>query len=51
LGSVTSAKAVSGPATLRGEAERAARGWRFRPFSEGGSARAVTGDIPFRFAL
>jgi TonB family protein len=49
-GKVDEARAVSGPAPLRGEAERAARGWRFRPFLVDGAPSQVTGTLTFRFA-
>jgi TonB family protein len=48
-GTVTSDRAVSGPAELRAATTAAVRGWRFRPFLVGGTPTEVTTTLEFYF--
>jgi protein TonB len=50
-GSVTSTRAVSGPALLRNAAVAAARGWKFKPSTLGGIPVTTTTTIVFNFKL
>lgn len=50
-GSVTSTRAVSGPAILRNAAVAAARGWKFKPSTLGGVPVTTTTTLVFNFKL
>src|SRR6185503_18280665 len=50
-GNVTSVQALSGPPLLRGAALSAARGWRFKPSTIGGTPVRTTTVIDFNFKL
>lgn len=50
-GNVTSVQALSGPSLLRGAALSAARGWRFKPSTIGGTPVKTTTVIDFNFKL
>ena len=50
-GSVTSARALSGPPLLRNAAVMAARSWKFRPSTLGGVPVTTTTTIVFNFKL
>lgn len=50
-GDVISARAISGPALLRGPAESAARRWKFKPSTRDGKPLPTVTTINFRFKL
>lgn len=50
-GDVTSARAIAGPALLRGPAESAARRWKFKPSTRDGKPLPTITTINFRFKL
>lgn len=50
-GNVTSVQVLSGPPLLRGAAVAAARGWRFKPSTIGGTPVRTTTVIDFNFKL
>jgi len=50
-GNVTSVQVLSGPPLLRGAAAAAARGWRFKPSTIGGTPVRTTTVIDFNFKL
>lgn len=50
-GDVTSARAIAGPALLRGPAESAARRWKFKPSTRDGKPLPTVTTINFRFKL
>jgi TonB family protein len=50
-GNVTSVQVLSGPPLLRGAALAAARSWRFKPSTIGGTPVKTTTVIDFNFKL
>jgi TonB family protein len=49
-GTVSDARALSGPTLLRSEAVRAAKRWKFTPFVEDGKPVSAAGELAFRFS-
>jgi protein TonB len=50
-GNVTSVQVLSGPPMLRGAALAAARGWKFKPSTIGGTPVKTSSVIDFNFKL